>query len=53
MVREGRVTAVDGQDIHIDVDTVCVHGDTSNAVELVERIKHGLELAGIAVVSLA
>ncbi|HUW65649.1 MAG TPA: 5-oxoprolinase subunit PxpA [Spirochaetia bacterium] len=28
MVREGRVAAVDGQDIPVRADTVCVHGDT-------------------------
>ena len=34
-IREGRVTSVDGTDVVVRADTVCVHSDTPNASELV------------------
>jgi UPF0271 protein len=49
MAREGLITATDGRDIAIRVDTICTHGDTPGAHELTRRIREGLEHAGIAV----
>lgn len=49
MATEGMVTAVDGTDIPICADTVCVHGDNPQAVEFVRSIRLALEDAGVEV----
>lgn len=49
MAREGVVRAVDGRDVPICADTVCVHGDGENAVTLAARLRAELKQAGIAV----
>jgi UPF0271 protein len=49
MVREGKVRAVDGQDIAIRADTICIHGDGPHAAELARRLRAGFEEAGISV----
>lgn len=47
MVTESRVTARDGSDISLHVDTICVHGDTPGAAELAHALRQGLEAAGV------
>jgi len=49
MVRDGEVTTVDGAVISIDPKTVCVHGDTPGAVELLRAIRRRLEREKIGV----
>jgi UPF0271 protein len=49
MVRDGIVTPVDGDDIHIKVDTICIHGDGPHAAEFAHRLRSGFDAAGIAV----
>ena len=49
MVRDGIVLTPAGQEIPLRVDTLCVHGDTPGAAELVKRIRAGLQAAGIQV----
>ena len=49
MVREGRVRSVDGEDIAIRADTICIHGDGPHAVELVRALRSALEAEGIDV----
>lgn len=51
IVQEKKVKAVDGQMMKFDkVHTICVHGDTLNAVELAKAIKKALLAANIEVV---
>jgi UPF0271 protein len=52
MVREGRVTAVDGSTLRLEADTICVHGDTPGAGVLAAALRSGLEAAGIRVVAI-
>jgi UPF0271 protein len=52
MVRDGIVLTSDGREIPLQVDTICVHGDTAGAPELTKRIRAGLESAGVQVLSL-
>jgi len=52
MAKEGRIIAIDGVSIHIDVHTLCVHGDTPGAVDLVRIIRETLKKNGIEVVPL-
>jgi UPF0271 protein len=49
MVTESRVTARDGSDIPLHVDTICVHGDTPGAAALARALRQGLEAAGVRV----
>jgi UPF0271 protein len=43
------VTAVDGTIVTLDVDTICVHGDTPGADDLASWLRAGLEAAGVTV----
>lgn len=49
MVRESRVTARDGADIELRIDTLCVHGDTPGAASLARALRRGLEGHGVRV----
>ena len=49
MVREGKVRAVDGQDITLRADTICLHGDGAHAVEFAQSLRSAFSKAGIAV----
>ena len=43
MLRKGVVRAVDGSDVPIEVETICVHGDTPEAVGFVRELRRRLE----------
>jgi 5-oxoprolinase (ATP-hydrolysing) subunit A len=43
------VIAVDGTRVPVDVQTICVHGDTPGAAVLASRIRRALSDAGIDV----
>jgi UPF0271 protein len=49
MVCEGKVRSVDGQDIPLRVDTICLHGDGPHAAEFAQRLRAGFETAGVKV----
>lgn len=49
MAREGKVETVDGGDIELRVDTICVHGDTPGAVDLARGVRLGLASNGFAI----
>ncbi len=49
MVKEGRVRAVDGNDIPLRADTICLHGDGPHAAEFAQRLRAAFEAEGIAV----
>jgi 5-oxoprolinase (ATP-hydrolysing) subunit A len=51
MAREGRVADVDGNDIAIRADTICIHGDGPNAAAIARALHEGLERAGVRVAS--
>ena len=53
LVQDERVTAVDGSEIPMHVDTLCIHGDTPGAAELTRALAAGLARAGIAVAAVA
>ncbi|MCY4598962.1 MAG: LamB/YcsF family protein [Acidobacteria bacterium] len=50
MLREGAVTAVNGEAVAVRADTICIHGDTPGAAPLAAAVRAGLEAAGVAVV---
>lgn len=53
MAREGKVTAVDGSEIDLVAQTICVHGDTPGAVEIVQAIRGLLESEGVEIKPMA
>jgi len=42
MINERKVESVDGTDIGIKADTICVHGDEPQALEFVTKLKNAL-----------
>jgi UPF0271 protein len=53
MVSEGALIASSGQRIPVPIHSVCVHGDTPNAVAMAKAVREKLEAAGIAVKAFA
>jgi UPF0271 protein len=49
MAKEGRVKAVDGTKVELNVQTLCVHGDNPSAVDNVRSIRRTLEAEGVEV----
>ena len=49
MAKDNVVTAIDGTVVTLQVDTICVHGDTPGADDLAARLRAGLEAAGVTV----
>ena len=47
MAADGEVVAVDGTRVPVQVESVCVHGDTPGAVELARAVRTALETAGL------
>lgn len=52
MIKEGKVTSLDGKELDIKGDTLCVHGDGPKAIEFVRRIRQAFEIEGIQIKSL-
>ena len=52
MVKEGKVESVNGNDIAIKADSICVHGDNPKALEFVKNIRETLVAEGITIRSL-
>jgi UPF0271 protein len=53
MVKEHKVRAVDGTDIELCAESVCVHGDGAKALEFVNRIRDAFKKEGIKICPLA
>jgi UPF0271 protein len=49
IVESGEVTSISGKRIPVRADTVCVHGDTADAVNMARKVKARLKDAGYAV----
>ena len=47
MLRENLVRTVDGSDLPIEAETICVHGDTPEAVAFARKLRTHLAAAGI------
>jgi UPF0271 protein len=48
MILKGKVAAVNGTEVPVQADTVCVHGDTPSALLFTETLKIKLQEAGVA-----
>jgi UPF0271 protein len=49
ILEEGKVRAVDGTDVEISAQTVCVHGDNPQAVDFVHKLRERLELEDVVI----
>ena len=49
MLREGKVRSVEGDDVEVRVETICVHGDTPGAVEFARELRSRLESHGVRI----
>jgi len=43
MVNDGKVLTMEGQELNIKANTVCVHGDNDKAIQLIKKLKSELE----------
>ncbi|MCH8205625.1 MAG: LamB/YcsF family protein [Chloroflexi bacterium] len=50
MVTEGKAVAVTGEEMDVQADSLCLHGDTPGAVEMAKALKEGLESSGVEIV---
>ena len=50
MAVEGKVIAMDGTEIELRADTLCVHGDNPAAVQMVKKIRQELKNAGVTII---
>lgn len=50
IITEGRTTAINGEEVPMTGDTVCLHSDTPGAVALARALRQALEAAGVNVV---
>src|SRR5712692_5736819 len=49
MLREGKVRSVDGVDVDVRTETICLHGDKPSAVDFARVLKSRLEKEGVSV----
>src|SRR2546430_40881 len=49
MLREGKVRSVEGSDVDVRGETICVHGDTPGAVEFARELRMQLEREAVEI----
>ena len=49
MLREGKVRSVEGRDVAVRGETICVHGDTPGAVDFARELRTQLEEEGVKI----
>jgi UPF0271 protein len=49
MLREGKVRSIEGQDVEVRGETICVHGDTPGAVGFARELRTRLEREGVKI----
>jgi UPF0271 protein len=53
IVRDHVVTSVDGTEVPVQADTLCLHGDNPHALGIARAVREALEGAGVGVQALA
>ena len=51
LATQGTITSVDGTEIPMSAESICVHGDTPGAVAMARAVRAGLENAGVTIQS--
>jgi UPF0271 protein len=49
LAKKGEIVAIDGTVFHSDARSLCIHGDTPDAIEIARHLRRSLRDAGIAV----
>ena len=49
MIKEGKVTSINGKELNIKGDTLCVHGDGPKALAFVQKIRSTFAEEGIEI----
>jgi len=49
MLREGKVRSVDGVDVDVHAETICLHGDNPEAVDFARVLRSHLEKEGVTI----
>ena len=49
MLREGKVRSVEGDDVNVRAETICLHGDTPGAVEFARELRSQLVSQGVSI----
>ncbi|KKA10843.1 hypothetical protein VP03_27110 [Sinorhizobium meliloti] len=47
LVKEGRITAIDGTEIRLEAQSICIHGDTPAAVSIARSVREELVRNGV------
>src|SRR5258708_6850893 len=53
MVKDGKVKSIDGPDVVVRADTLCIHVEEPNAVEFQRKIRNALDADGVRVAAIA
>lgn len=48
LVQTGEIEAIDGSRIRLQADSICVHGDSPDAVRMAQQVRQHLQAAGVA-----
>lgn len=51
LATEREVDSIDGRTVAVPAESICVHGDTPQAVDIARRVRHALTEAGVRVTS--
>ena len=51
MLKDGKIRAVDGSDLTMCPETICLHGDTPGAVEFARMLRERLDREGVQITS--
>jgi UPF0271 protein len=52
MARDGVVVAYNGEEVRVQAQTMCLHGDTPAALEIAQAVRQALDAAGVQVTPL-
>lgn len=52
MIKDGVVTSIDGKEVELRPHSICLHGDSAEAVEMAKTLRETLEKEGIEIVDL-
>lgn len=53
LVRDGVIEAVDGSQVRVEADSICVHGDSPGAVAIARQLRLRFEQEGVQIASFA
>ena len=53
MIKQGSVESIDGTEIAVEADSICLHSDTTGSVEMAKLLSIELEINGIEITKIA